>query len=137
MLGDAVTQIRIPTQVAESIIADLNAGQERIDAERKTEHDSASQRLAEIAEQKMLAYDRLQRGLIDESLWSSLRANWKTEELRLHTVLESISTHVMGLKIDSVRKTFELPQIVNGMLCLTLIEPNSSKSYFRTAKRTA
>jgi len=114
MLGEAVAQIRIPAHVAESILGALKADQEKIDAQRQVEFDSASQRLSEIEGFKLQAYDDRLHHVIDESLWRTKSAEWRAEELKLRTVLESTSAEALGSKFDSVRKTFELAQIVDS-----------------------
>ena len=114
MLGEAVTQIRIPAQVAEGIVAALEADQEKINTERRGEFDSASQRLAEIEGSKLQGYRDLRQGIIDESLWRSISEEWKAEELRLRIVMESTSNGAMSSHLDSVRNTFELAQIAQS-----------------------
>lgn len=76
MLGEAVTQIRVPTQVATGIVAALEADQSKLMLERKEELDSANRRLKEIEQQKLETYRDLKRGVIDEALWFSLRDGW-------------------------------------------------------------
>ena len=114
MLGNAVTQIRIPTQVATGILAALEADQSKLVSQRQEEFDSASKRLKEIELSKLEAYGDFKRGVIDEALWSSLRDGWSVEELRLRATVETYSSKPLASEIESVRKTFELVQFAHS-----------------------
>jgi hypothetical protein len=55
-----------------------------------------------------------------------MSAEWRREELRLRTLLESTSAASEGAKLDSVRKTFELSQIAQSKWD-TLSNPERAK----------
>ena len=78
---------------------------------RRDACDSTNQRLSELEKFKRQAdQDRLP-GLMDESLWRFMNAEWNAEELRLQTVLQSTSDGILYSQIDYVRRTFEPAQI--------------------------
>ena len=114
MLGEAVTQISLPEQIAENILSALTADQEKINEERQTEFKSASERLQELEGLKRLAYEDRYFGVIDDAQWRSMGVKWGTEELQLRVRLESTSRTALSSKLDSVRRTFELAQVTKN-----------------------